>query len=317
MSRLRPGILLSASLLLAFHCDHARVLAADAYEISDAISGHVLEASNATRKVQIASLTKIATAMVVLDWMDLSKRDAGTLVTVPQSASTLRGAEDTGLQPGDRVSLRSLLYAALLQSDNIAALTLADYVGQELSGSASSEHANDPQVVFVSQMNALARRLHMERTLFLNPHGLDSIERKLPYSTASDMARLTRYAMSKASFRFYVSQKERAITIEHEAGSPTQYLLKNTNELLGINAVDGVKTGQTSRAGGCVIISAAQRAETRKEGETFIVTPRRISVVVLGSTDRFAEAEQFLSRGWQLYDEWAAAGRRLKKDEGL
>jgi len=290
---------------------------AEASFIVDATSGHVLDAENSNRKLQVGSLTKIATAMVVLDWMDVSKQDLNTLATVPPSAGALRGGNDAGLLAGDRVTLRDLLYAALLQSDNIAAQTLADYVGQRIASSGSSAGEADPVTLFVAQMNALARRLHMDRTLFLNPHGLDSLERKLPYSTASDMGRLTRYAMSKPAFRFFVSQKERRIVIAHEMGNPTEYLLKNTNELLGINAIDGVKTGQTQRAGGCVILSSARLPEARQEGATFVVTPRRVIVVVLGSSDRFAEGGQLLNRGWQLYDAWAAAGRQLNKNDLL
>jgi D-alanyl-D-alanine carboxypeptidase (penicillin-binding protein 5/6) len=310
-------LLLPAALLLVPLRPAPAQGAEEAY-IMDATSGHVLDAENATRKVQVGSLTKIATAMVVMDWMEVSKQDLNSLATVPNSAAALHGSNDAGLQPGDRVTIRDLLYAAMLQSDNIAAQTLADFVGQHIaSGNPSAQTAADPVTLFVAQMNALARKLGMERTLFLNPHGLDSIERKLPYSTAADMSRLTRYAMSKPAFRFFVSQKERRIVIAHETGNPTDYLLRNTNELLGINAIDGVKTGQTRLAGGCVIISSARQPEARKEGETFIVTPRRLIVVVLGSNDRFGEAGQLLNRGWELYDQWAAAGRPLSKNESL
>ena len=72
----------------------------------------------------------------------------------------------------------------------------------------------------------------MERTRFVNPHGIDCKVKPLPYSTAEDMARLTRYAMSKPSFRFYVSQKERQISF-NRAGQQLNYVLRNTNELLG------------------------------------------------------------------------------------
>ncbi len=303
------------SLLLLAGAPPLSARAAESVCVLDATSGHVLDASNAMRKVQVGSLTKIAAAMVVLDWLDVSKQDLNSLATVPQSAAALHGDNDAGLQVGDRVTIRDLLYAALLQSDNVAAQTLADYVGQKLGPPSTGE--SDPVTLFVAQMNALARRLHMERTLFLNPHGLDSIERKLPYSTAADMARLTRYAMAKAAFRFYVSQKERRIVIAHETANPSAYLLKNTNELLGTNGVDGVKTGQTRRAGGCVILSSARQPEARKEGETFVVTPRRLIVVILGSDNRFQEGAALMARGWDLYDQWSAAGRPLGKEDGL
>ena len=98
----------------------------------------------------------------------------------------------------------------------------------------------------------------MARTRFLNPSGVDNDEK--PYSTAADMARLTRYAMNSAGFRFYVSQKEREISIGR---GPTRlrYMLRNTNELLGPDEIDGVKTGRTQRAGDCFILSAARPSE--------------------------------------------------------
>ena len=102
-------------------------------------------------------------------------------------------------------------------------------------------------------MNALAKTLRMERTHFVNPHGIETTARSLPYSTASDMVRLTRYAVSKAAFRFYVSQKERQISF-NRGDKKLGYMLRNTNELLGRDGVDGVKTGRTTRAGDCLIL---------------------------------------------------------------
>ena len=115
--------------------------------------------------------------------------------------------------------------------------------------------ANGPVESFVVQMNALARTKGMRNTKFLNPHGLDNLERSVPYSSAEDLAKLTSYAMANSAFRFYVSQRERKITILSASGGQSAYLLRNTNELLGINSVDGVKTGTTARAGQCVVIS--------------------------------------------------------------
>ena len=287
---------------------------AAAYMIMDSTTGHVLDAKNANKKLQIGSLTKIATAMVVLDWAELNKRDLNGIATVPVAASAVAGTNPVGLMPGDRLSLRDLLYAALLQSDNVAAYTLADHVGQNLE---AGQSGMTPADRFVAHMNALARKLGMQHTMFLNPHGLEHLESKLPYSSASDVARLSAYAMSKSAFRFFVSQKERRISITHSLGETVGYLLQNTNELLGANGIDGVKTGRTQRAGECVVISSLRAPESRQEGQTYVVTPRRILVVVLGSTSRFSAASQLLETGWQLYDQWAALGRPVKKNEGF
>jgi D-alanyl-D-alanine carboxypeptidase (penicillin-binding protein 5/6) len=276
-----------------------------AWVVTDSITGVILDSSNPAKKLQIGSLTKIAAAMVVLDWADAQKRDLNELATVPQSAAGLGTTAGVGLTPGDQVTLRDLLYAALMQSDNQAAETLAAHVGRTL-GSAQ------PVEGFVAQMNALARRLGMMRTRFLNPSGLDGLERAEPYSTAEDLAKLAAYAMDNSAFRFYVSQKERKITIQTATGEQTQYLLRNTNELLGANGVDGVKTGTTRKAGQCVIISAARPPESRQEGAQVTITPRRLNVVVLGATDRFGNANGLLQRGWKQYDAWAAAGRPAK-----
>ena len=282
------------------------------YIVIDATTGHVLDGQDTGKKLQVASLTKIATAMVVLDWADATKTDLAEYATVPQQASAL-ATDPVGLQPGDRATLRDLLYAALMQSDNVAALTLANHVGQHLSRAADIT----PEVAFVAQMNALARKLKMEHTLFLNPHGLDGMKGKLPYSTSGDMSRLAAYAMARSGFRFYVSQKERQISIQNLDNTESHYMLRNTNDLLGVNSIDGVKTGTTRLAGECLVISAARAPDSVKTGDTYIITPRRLIIVVLGSTDRFKIASGLLDRGWQLYDQWAAKGRPLKKDEGL
>jgi D-alanyl-D-alanine carboxypeptidase len=281
-----------------------------AYVVADQTTGYVLEAYKGEVKRQIASLTKIATGKVVLDWASKTNTDLAQQVVVPpQAIEESGGTNPMGLLPNDLISYRDLLYAALMQSDNTAATTLAYYVGAALRpGGGDRMRELGAVEVFVSQMNALARQLGMERTLFVNPHGLEPRKGLQPYSTAVDMIKLTSYAMKDAAFRFYVSQKERKISFSR--GSQVfQYLLRNTNELVGTEGIDGVKTGRTAKAGDCIIISAQRDPEITQQGGTTLVTPRRLNVVVLAATDRIAAASQLLSRGWTLYDQWAAAGR--------
>src|SRR4029079_8797837 len=169
-----------------------------------------------------------------------------------------------------------LLYAALVQSDNISAYTLANHVGEALRTLVPAAGNGTTVASFVSQMNALAKSLGMERTLFVNPHGIDANVKPVPYSTAMDMARLARYAMNKAGFRFYVSQKERQISFSR-AGKLQLYMLRNTNELLGVHGVEGVKAGRTARAGDCLILSAQREAEIIKHGPaSTTVVPRHL-----------------------------------------
>ena len=292
-------------------------LGAQAYVVVDSKTGYVLAQQKENDKRQVGSLTKVATAMVVLDWAEHSGGDLGQIATVPPEAFVGASENLVGLQPGDTLTLRDLLYAALIQSDNIAAYTLAAHVGERLRSIVPTSGAASPVALFVSQMNALAKTLKMERTRFVNPHGLDANVKPLPYSTAVDMARLARYAMNKAGFRFYVSQKERQISF-NRGGQRKDYLLRNTNELLGVNGVDGVKTGRTARAGDCLILSSGRASEVIQHGPTSTtVIPRHIIIVLLGSTNRFVEGRQLLDQGWQLYDQWAAQGRPINPKKVL
>ncbi len=282
--------------------------AAAAWVIADSTTGYVLDSSNAKRELQIGSITKIATAMVVLDWAKARGEDISQVATVPDTVTALNSPNSIGLQPGDSISLRDALYAAMLQSDNEAAETLAAHVGKRLGAGKSDR---DAVTYFVAQMNALARKLGMRNTRFLNPHGLDDLEKKLPVSTAGDVALLTNYAMGQTGFAFYTSQKERKISWKTAGGESRSYQLKNTNELLGTGGIDGVKTGTTRRAGACVVISAAKPPDSKQVGDEHIIVPRRLTVVVLGAQSRFAVAKSLLARGWSLLDQWAAAGRPM------
>jgi serine-type D-Ala-D-Ala carboxypeptidase (penicillin-binding protein 5/6) len=284
--------------------------AAQAYVIADAQTGYILEEQEGRKKLQVGSLTKIATASIVLDWAERRSGDLNQVVTIPQQAFVGISENNIGFQPGDSISLRDLLYAALVQSDNIAAYTLAHHVGSQLGSLLPGGVAGKlgPVDAFVAQMNALAGQLKMERTRFVNPHGMDYKVKPVPYSTAEDMGRLTRYAMGKASFRFYVSQRERQISF-NRAGHQLNYMLRNTNELLGKMGIDGVKTGTSARAGQCVVLYANRDPEVVRQGQMETVYQRHLMVVLLGSTNRFGEGTALLQRGWQLYDQWAAAGR--------
>ena len=304
------SFLVAVAVLRCISAATAQVAAS--YVIADHTTGYVLEAYKADEKRQIASLTKIATGKVVLDWAERDGTDLSQQVVIPpQATADAGGGNPMGLQPNDLISYRDLIYAALMQSDNTAASTLAYYVGAALRTHGGEEMRSLGAVeAFVSQMNALARQLGMERTLFLNPHGLEPARGAKPYSTALDLAKLTAYAMKDAGFRFYVSQKERKIAF-NRSGQVLQYLLRNTNQLLGSQGVDGVKTGSTARAGECIIISSQHDPEITQQGATTLVTPRRLNIVILGAADRFAAASELLNRGWSLYDRWAAAGRPM------
>jgi len=300
--------LFAAALALAF----SPVRAAESYIIVDDETGHILDAANANEKRQIASLTKIAAAMVAFDWATATGSSLAGEAEVPPEIAGIGGVNPCGLQPGDRVSLRDLAYAALMQSDNHAAYTLARNVGAQLPNNAGL----DPVGNFTAHMNALARKLRMKRTLFLNPHGIDNMENP-PYSTAADLARLTKYAGDNAAFNFAVSQPTREIAITGADGTRRAFLLQNTNTLLGQEGIDGVKTGRTSRAGDCVVLSSDREPQAVEVEGQKVAIPRRITVVVLGSQDRFGEGLALVRRGWELHDQWTAQGRPISKRSSI
>jgi D-alanyl-D-alanine carboxypeptidase (penicillin-binding protein 5/6) len=289
-------------------------LHAESSIIVDNQTGRILEGVSANQKLPIASLTKLALAMVALDWSQLKGGNLEQTAAVPEAAiSTTGGINPRGLQAGDVLSLRDLLFACLLASDNVAAVTLADHIGRTLPNPTGL----DPVGNTVSHMNALARQLGMRHTLFLNPHGLDTPEGQArPYSSAADLARLTRYAYSKSGLAFYVAQPTRDIHVQR-GGANLGVQLQNTNKLLGTDDIDGVKTGRTSRAGDCIILTSEHTPEVTRQGDTVFTTPRRIIVVLLGGTNREQEGAALVRRGWALYNDWAAEGRQAKTSNSL
>lgn len=297
----------------AYNGNDALLPGARAGIIVDMDTGYILEGKALNQKLQVGSLTKIATALVTQNWLDATRTSTATQVAIPQGAFAYGGPNPLGLQPGDTMTIRDLLYAALMNSDNISAFALAEYVG---AAYVQSGYGSSPQGAFVDQMNALAVQLGMNNTQFTNAAGLDSIGGREPYSTAADMARLTKAAIAKPSFRFAVSQVTRQVAITR-AGQTFAYTLRNTNELLGRGNIDGVKTGLTQRAGGCVILSEERPPKTWQEGETFYRINRRLIVVVLGSPNRFGDGQQLMNIGWGIHESWLAGNRQMDPGRNL
>ncbi len=276
--------------------------------VVDAFNKKVHVASDALTKRPVGGLAKIATAMVALDWAEASRVGVGVLATVPAYAFQISDPGTIGLQPGDQATLRDLIYATMMSSDNIAAITLSDFVGKDHL--ARLGRAGHPMEEFVKQMNQLATREGAHGTRFTNPHGLEN-SRPLPYSTAADIARLAIYAVSRPAMRFYTNQTSRSITI-YRAGQQLSVSLQNTNQLLGVDRIDGVKTGNTERSGGCVVISAEKPASVQVQADnSSLIYHHRMVVVVLGSANPFAEARTLLHQGWAAYDRWLTAGRPI------
>lgn len=298
---------LSLLILFFFFLAGASVQAAS-FIIVDNETGCILAEKNRDQKNATASLAQIALAVTVIDWAALSKTSLDTMVTLPADTAHQGAANPLGLREGDRLTLRDLLYLSVMISDSEAAFAIASFVGGQLPNPQQLDHVGN----FVSQMNALATKLHMRNTLFLNPSGRDLPSQAEPYSTAADLARLVRYACSKPGLLFYTAQRSRTIQVERE-GKKFQVLIQNRNTLLGREHVDGVKIGHTAQANGCFALTSENRPEVRREGSTVYTAPRRIIVVLLHSSDSLTEkGMELVQQGWQLYQTWVREGRPEK-----
>lgn len=230
----------------------------------DLDSGEVLYERAARRRRPIASTTKIMTALLVLE----SATPFDEVIASDQAASQ-EGAE-LGLEPGERIPVRELLYALMLQSANDAAVSLAEHVGGSVEA-------------FVEQMNERARTLGLADTRFASPNGLDDSG----YSTAQDLAAITVAAFGSSTFGETVGKRFR--TIPAPEGPARR--IQNRNALLWLYpGALGVKTGYTAAAGFC-LVAAAERDGLR------------LGTVVLGSPQEpFSEAAALLNFGFTAYE---------------
>lgn len=198
---------------------------ANAALVIDLQTGTVLYQKDETQKLPMASLTKIMTALLVLESFKLDEE-----VMIPASCLGLMG-NNFGLASGEKLTVEELLLAMLVGSNSDAACALA------LHKTSLEE--------FVLVMNAKAKELGLEKTQFKNPIGLDEPEH---YSTASDLIKLAKNALKNEKFRAIVGTK--TVTIRGKE-------IKNTNELLfESEGITGVKTGYTKEALGCLLVSA-------------------------------------------------------------
>ena len=279
--------------------------------VMEAHSGKILYAVNSTQRRPVASLGKMATAAVTIDWATATGADIGKItLTVPETIALVGGPNPMNLQPGERLTLRDALFAAMLGSDNLAALTIADHVGRDILRARGRQ--GEPVVTFVAEMNRLAKALGMSQTRFNNPHGLDRPRNPGATSTAADMARLSVYIMRKPSLTFITRQTERRINVNGAAGRRS-FLVRNTNELAGGDGVLGIKTGTTRAAGPCLATCVERDPiiRTMPDGSRG-VTPRRLIVVVLNHPDRFGRTRDLVRHGWASYDRWFELGARTE-----
>lgn len=213
---------------------------AESAVLIDGQSGAVLYSKNSAAHMNMASTTKIMTAMVILENMSLD-----TVVTVPKEATLVEGSS-IYLRENEKITVETLLYGLMLESGNDAAHTLA------VSCSGSIEK-------FADLMNETAKKIGLTSTSFANPHGLSAENH---YTTAYELAYITYTAMQSPTFCKIVSTKN--MVAPSLDGKFTRYF-SNHNKLLRIyDGAVGVKTGYTKAAGRCLVGAA------EKDGKRFI-----------------------------------------------
>ena len=261
---------LLAAVLVTVHA--APALAAPSVRAESAIlinarTGGVIFEKNADIRRAPASLTKVMTCI-----LGLEEKGVDATFSVSRAAAATEYS-DLGMKGGDKMRSGELMRGMMLESDNGAAVAVA----QNVSGSV---------LKFADRMNEKAKELGCRKTHFSNPHGLTA---RWHYTTARDMAKIAAYAMKNQDFRDIVSTKSSVIHWLSPASKT--YKAYTTNRLLGSYAgAAGIKTGWTSAAKGC-LAAAARRNDVE------------LIAIILKSHDgdtRFADARKLLDYGFSV-----------------
>jgi D-alanyl-D-alanine carboxypeptidase len=232
--------------------------------VFDVKTGEVLWRRNPLKRTPIASLTKIMTALLVVE--QTRSRDE---IRIPKDALNYVGSGVGLLPKGRHVRIEALLHGLLLPSGNDAAIALADGVAGSRAG-------------FVAEMNDKAQALGLRCTHFASPSGIDDRDR----SCAADLAALTRIVMSKRRIARIVRKAHAVVRFPIKGG---HLWLNNTNPLLrmGYRGTIGLKTGDTDKAGRCLI------AVVRKGGRT-------LAAIVLHSPDPQLQVRRLFAKAFRV-----------------
>lgn len=233
--------------------------------VIDVSTGRILYSKNPNLKLPPASTVKLMTAIITIENTKLTE-----VVKVSKYASRVAPSK-AGLKAGDRMTIETLLYAALMRSGNDAAVALAEAV-------AGSEKR------FVRLMNSKALAMGVRNTKFKNSHGLPAAGQ---YTTASDLSKIMNYALKYSELREIIGTRIKELMTRNGH----VLFLKNTNKLLwSEDYLIGGKTGYTRKAKHC-LVCAAERGDNK------------VIVVVLGSPNRktlWRESEKLIHEGFEM-----------------
>ena len=289
---LLTGLLIPFASAIEYEGVESMTVDATAALLIDLDTDQVLYEQAADEQRYPASITKIMTALLTLEAIGRGELDLNTEITVDAAAlaDITKDSSTANLQAGEKITVKNLLYCLLLASANEAANVLAMAVSGDIP-------------TFVELMNQRAQELGMAGTHFVNPHGLHNADH---YSTARDIYRMSKQAMTHATFREIVSTGRYTVPATN-LSQPRKLL--NTNGLLTsakhygytMDGTIGIKTGSTGEAGYCLV------AAVQKKGHTLVS-------VVLGAqnpTDsrgnvqrkQFTESKRLLNWGFTNFSD--------------
>lgn len=237
----------------------------------------ILFDKNRTQRLPIASITKLMTAVIVLEEYNLNE-----VIAVTEEAFLKDYLRTNVIYPGETYKAKDLLYASLIESSNTAAHALAQKATAPYYQPTSAN-------LFVSRMNQKAAALGMNNTRFINPSGLDPANAQdiAGYSTPDDLLILAEYLLEKPKIWEILSLKSHNLKT---AEGLFKYTMNNTNGLLDEPGIVGGKTGQTARARGCLLM-----VSENPKSEGYLIS------IVLGSQDRFGETRTLLKSAKEAF----------------
>jgi D-alanyl-D-alanine carboxypeptidase (penicillin-binding protein 5/6) len=263
---------------------------AKAWVVVDGNTGELLAGDNHAEKRDPASTTKIMTAYIVTNLAEKEPSVLDERITFSERADKTPGST-SALKAGEQITVGELLYGLMLPSGNDASVALAEHFGKRFAkktqGADGAQKNGQPDAYasFIAEMNRRAAEIGMPSTSFENPHGLPADDHR---TTARDLARLAQVAFANPQFRKLVSTPQRGATVDSVTGYKRNVVWRNTNQLLGTEGYDGIKTGTTGAAGNCLVSTAERNG-------------RRLIVVVLGATStesRYTDTRNLFRWAW-------------------
>lgn len=249
--------------------------------LMDSISGRVLYSINSQERLPMASTTKIMTALVAIENGDMED-----VVNIKRDWIGVEGSS-IYLYDNEKITKKDLLYGLMLRSGNDAAIALANYIGGDIS-------------TFVEMMNMRSKEIGALNTNFINPHGLEDENH---YTTAYDLALITKNALKLSEFREIVSTKTWVANRDKN-----NYFYNKNKTIWQYDGGDGVKIGYTKKAGRCLVSSATRKG-------------MQLIAIVLNDGDWFKDCYKLLDYGFDNYNPYivydkAQFVKKLKVEKG-